>query len=74
MLDMVRRHLQIIIGFPCAALCNNPLNDKIVLLILCTPHFTHDVTHTKPLLTAAIKHIQPGAWAGPWVREGCKPR
>ena len=71
---MVRRHLQIITGFPSAALCNNPLNDKIVLLMLCTPHFPALVgdPHKDPWLAVAIKHFQPRAWARARVWAGCK--
>ena len=73
---MVRRHQQIIICFPCAALCNNPLNDKTVLLMLCTPHFPALVgdPHKETWLAVAIKHFQPGAWAwaGARVWAGCK--
>ena len=73
-LHMVRRHLQIITGFPSAALCNNPLNDKIVLLMLCTPHFPALVgdPHKDPWLAVAIKHFQPRAWARARVWAGCK--
>ena len=33
-------------------------------VMCCDPHKAQ---------AAVIKHFQPRAWAGPWVREGCKP-
>ena len=75
---LVSKH-QIIIGFPSAALCSNPLNDKIVLLMRCTPHFTGPSgwPTQRSSLAVAIKHFQPGAWEGARVWEravNCEPR